>query len=137
MQEPLSLFSLLMTIGLLIGGIAAYRHGFIRTANEIQERVIHALQSEIQAMQERISDLEQDNSHLEKIIATICSTLKHYGISITIDGEMVNIQHHSRYPFTCTSRILNKEAEIGHETTQHPPQRRRGRKPAIKPEEQH
>ena len=39
-MEPLSLINLLITLCLLVGGVAAYRHGFARTANEVQERVI-------------------------------------------------------------------------------------------------
>jgi hypothetical protein len=85
------LLNLLISSFLVIGGFIAYRHGFARTVNEVQERVINALQNELQTLQDRIKALEQGNRRLEHIIATICSALKARGIHITIDGSMVSI----------------------------------------------
>ena len=63
-MEPLSLINLIITLCLMVGGVAAYRHGFTRTANEVQERVINALQSEIQSLHDRIAALEKENTRL-------------------------------------------------------------------------
>lgn len=91
MSEPLTIVNLFMTICLAIGGIAAYRQGFARASGEVQERVISALQHEIEALHSRINALEKENSRLSYIITTICSALKQRGIHITIDGDVVSI----------------------------------------------
>ena len=105
MVEPLTILNLSMTLCLLIGGIVAYRHGFARTANEVQERVIHALQSEIQALHDRIAALEQENTRLNYTINTICTSLKQRGIHVTIDGDIISI--HGRFDdgYTYNTRI--------------------------------
>lgn len=110
-MESLSLLNLMITICLIIGGIAAYRHGFTRTANEVQGRVISALQSEIQALHDRINALEKENSRLSHTITTICSALKQRGIHIAIDGDMVSI-----HDGTSGSYIYNTRGYDTHES---------------------
>ena len=102
MYNFLSIINLVLAIATVVGGIMAYRHGFTRTANEVQERVIQALNSELQALRVRIESMEQENIRLHQIIATICSALKSRGIAVTIDGDMVNISDESG---TQTERI--------------------------------
>jgi hypothetical protein len=84
-----------LAIATVIGGIMAYRHGFTKTANEVQERVIHALQTELTTLQDRLTELEKANTRLHQVIATICSALKKRGIAVTIEGDMVNISDQS------------------------------------------
>src|SRR5438128_6377287 len=102
MYNFLSILNLVLAIATVIGGIMAYRHGFTRTANEVQERVIHALTSELEALTHRIESMEQENIRLHQIISTICSALKQRGIAVTIQGDMVNISDQSG---TQTERI--------------------------------
>ena len=102
MYNFLSILNLVLAIGTVIGGIMAYRHGFTRTANEVQERVIHALTSELSALTARIESMEKENIRLHQIIATICTALKRRGIAVTIEGDMVNISDQSG---THTERI--------------------------------
>jgi hypothetical protein len=92
MQNFLTVLNLVTTFGLIVGGVLAYHHGFARTANEVQERVIHLLQSEIGALQDRIDALEKENTRLSQVIMTIRTSLKRRGLHITIDGELVNIR---------------------------------------------
>lgn len=91
----LGLLNLLITLGVVIGGFVAYHYGFSHTANEVQDRVIHALESEIQALHDRIAALEKENTRLSQTIATICTALKQSGIRITIDGDIVSIYDYS------------------------------------------
>jgi len=100
----LSVLNLVVTIGLIVGGLLAYQHGFTRTANEVQERVIHALQSEIGALQDRIVALEKENTRLSHVIMTIRTSLKRRGLHITIDGELVSIHDRSGH-LTQATRI--------------------------------
>ena len=95
MPNFLTILNLAATFGLIIGGLLAYHHGFARTANEVQERVIHALQSEIGALQDRIGALEKENTRLSQVIMTIRSSLRRRGLHITIDGELVSIHDRS------------------------------------------
>ena len=92
MQNFLTVLNLVTTFGLIVGGVLAYHHGFARTANEVQERVIHLLQSEIGALQDRIDALEKENTRLSHVIMTIRTSLKRRGLHITIDGELVSIR---------------------------------------------
>jgi len=105
MLEPLSMFNLFMTLCLLIGGVIAYRHGIARTANEVQERVISALQSEMEVLQTRIAALEKENARLSELLATIRSALKRRGIHITIDGDIISISSSPGY----ATRIFGAE----------------------------
>lgn len=137
MFEPLSLLNLLITIGLVIGGVVAYYHGFTRTANEVQERVINALQSEIQMLHDRIATLEQENARLNYIVTTLCSALKQLGIHVTIDGDTVSIHDHNGSGSFHHTRIYGAEASGSQEqneqkprafTAEHKPVRRRSKK---------
>ena len=92
MYNFLSILNLTLAIGTVIGGVMAYRHGFTRTANEVQERVIAALQAELQALTGRVEGMEKENIRLHQIIATICAALKKRGIAVTIEGDIVNIR---------------------------------------------
>ncbi len=91
MLNFLSIVNLVLLIATALGGIMAYRHGWTRTANEVQERVIGALNSELAALTSRIESMEKENIRLHQIIATICTALKQRGIAVTIEGDMVNI----------------------------------------------
>lgn len=95
MTDALSILNLVLCVGLAIGGVAAFRHGFTRTANEVQERVINALESEINALKDRLGELERENARLTQVIAIMRASLRRRGIFVTIDGEMVSIRDRS------------------------------------------
>ena len=116
-MESLSLLNLLITVCLVIGGIAAYRHGFTRTANEVQERVIHALQSEIQSLHDRIEALERENTRLNYVLSTMCTALKQRGLHVTIDGDIVSIQDHRGDSYSYNARIFADGQEPEEQTT--------------------
>lgn len=110
-MEPLSLINMLMTIAITIGGVAAYRHGFTRTANEVQERVINALQSEIRSLHDRIEALEKENTRLGYTLTTMCLALKQRGIHVTIDGDIVSIQDRHGASYTYNTRVHGMQEE--------------------------
>lgn len=83
--------NLVIAVAIVLGGAVAFRYSLNRTANEIQERVIHALQSEIQTLQDRIVALEKDNTRLSQTISIIRTALKQRGMSVTIDGDLISI----------------------------------------------
>jgi uncharacterized protein (UPF0335 family) len=102
MYNFLSILNLALLIATALGGIMAFRHGFTRTANEVQERVINALNSELATLTGRIESMEKENIRLHQTIATICAALKRRGIAVTIQGDLVNISDQSG---TQTERI--------------------------------
>ncbi len=104
MTGILSVLNLVLCLGLAIGGLAAFRHGFTRTANEVQERVINALESEINALKDRLGELEKENARLTQVIATIRLAMRRRGLLVTIDGELVSIRDRAG-KFTQATRI--------------------------------
>jgi hypothetical protein len=104
----LSVISLLLTIGGLLGGFFAFRNGMVRTANEVQERVINALESEINNLRQRLDDMKDENIRLRLIIETICAALKSRGLAVTIDGDMVSI-HDAQGGTTTITHIQERE----------------------------
>lgn len=95
----LSIFNVVMGLGIILGGIVGYRHGFRKTARDleeqaqvIQDRVINALKSEIEMLQNRISTLEKENTRLLALVRLISSALKRRGLSVSIDGDLVSIE---------------------------------------------
>ncbi len=105
MLVPLTLLNFLVTLCVIVGGFVAYRQGFEKTANDVQTRVITALQNEIHALQERITALERENAHLNQIISTLCAALERRGIHIKVDSETVSIHDHLDGSCTSNTRI--------------------------------
>lgn len=91
MENITTYLNLVIAVAIVLGGAVAFRFSLNRTANEIQERVINALKSEIQTLQDRIVALEKDNTRLSQTIAIIRTALKQRGMSVTIDGDLISI----------------------------------------------
>ena len=114
MPNILTILNLVVTLGIIAGGIVAYFHGFARTADEVQERVINAMQHEIDALHDRLTALEKENTRLSQVIMTIRAALKQRGLHITIDGELVSI-HDRAGNLTQTTRIVGSHEQLGKE----------------------
>ncbi len=71
----------------VVGSIVAFKVGIARTATEVQERVINALNSEIKSLTDRIVEVEKENISLKQTMGLIKSALRKRGLSITIDGD--------------------------------------------------
>jgi len=112
MSDILSILNLVLCIGLAVGGFAAFRHGFTRTANEVQERVIHALESEISALKDRLDELEKENARLTHVIATIRVAMRRRGFLVSVAGELVSIRDRAG-KLTQTTRIRGSQSEEG------------------------
>jgi F0F1-type ATP synthase membrane subunit a len=92
LYNVISIISIMLTICTILGGIWAFHNGAARTATEVQERVINALETELTAMREKMESITKENMRLSHTIATICAALKSRGIVISIDGDMVSIK---------------------------------------------
>lgn len=133
MFEPLALLNTLITLCLIIGGFVAYRHGFAQTANEVQERVINALQNEIQTLHDRIVVLEKENTHLNQLLTTLCATLKRRGVHVSVEGDAVSIHDNSAGLYTCNMHEQESEETIEARPTK---ARKRTRKHPLNMEEE-
>ncbi|WP_126598576.1 hypothetical protein [Dictyobacter aurantiacus] len=107
MMDVLNVVNLVLTVGGIVGGLLAYRGGMARTANEIQERVIAALESELTGMRARLEDMKAENTRLSLIIDTICVALRRRGIAVSIDGDMVSIS--DDHGASTTTRIQEEQ----------------------------
>lgn len=87
----IGIMNFLMLFGLVFGTFMSWRNGKMATANEVQDRVINALQHQIDSLQDRLSAQEKENARQGQIINTIKSALKQRGLSVTIDGDLVSI----------------------------------------------
>lgn len=85
----LSIVNLLFLIGGSIGAILFTRRGRKVEIVHIQDETIVALEQQIKAIKDKLTDLERDKFRLQQIIETIQAALLKRGIHVTIDGDLV------------------------------------------------
>ena len=102
----LSILNFLLVIGATAGGIASFRHGFAKTAQEVQAHVIEALKFELEALYAKIATLESDHEKLQSIYDKLIESLERQGIYVTIQGDMLHIINKTT-GFKQKSRISN------------------------------
>lgn len=108
---------LVIMLATIVGGIVAYRATMHRTkreieknATEVQERVISALQAEINSLKDKIAELERENTLHKQTLGLIKSALRRRGLSITIDGDLVTIGDANNGTSHTTGRIQGSQA---------------------------
>src|SRR5690242_21081685 len=89
--STLSIINAILTIAGLVGGYWAFKAGINRSASEIQEHVINAMEQEISVLRDRLEDLATENKRLEQVIYTLCEALKKRGLVVIIEGSMVTV----------------------------------------------
>jgi hypothetical protein len=77
--------------GLLAVFVMAFRNGRNTNLTTIQEQTITALQTQINSLKDKISELEKENTLQGHLIDLITSALKKKGMIVTIDGDMITI----------------------------------------------
>jgi hypothetical protein len=107
----ISIISMRLTVAGILGGILAFKNGFTRTANEVQERVINALQQEISVLHMRLTDLEAENRRLDQVLITLCEALKKRGIVVSIDGSLVTVTDGNTTHSMRIKGVQGKEAQ--------------------------
>lgn len=87
-------------IAVVVGAIVLGRNTARQTASDAQKNAIDAMQSELETLRGRIDDLKEENVRQKEetarqklIVETICAALKAEGMVITVQGEMIHIQH--------------------------------------------
>jgi hypothetical protein len=84
----LTIISLLLALGAIVGNILAYMKS---SKGQIQERAINAMEKELDLLHSRIDDMERENQRLEQIIATICEALQKRGLHVSVEGHIVTV----------------------------------------------
>jgi cell division protein FtsB len=106
MDNLFSTLNIVLTLATIVAGLLAYRSSITRAANEVQERVIAALETEITTMRDKLDDMKAENTRLRVTIETICAALRSRGMAVTIDGDMVSIKDSSGS--STTARIMEE-----------------------------
>ncbi len=84
----LTVVSLLLALGAIVGNILAYMKS---SRGQIQERAINAMEKELDLLRSRLDDMERENERLEQIIATICEALQKRGLNVSVEGHIVTV----------------------------------------------
>lgn len=92
----LPVLNIVLAIGLVIGGFFALRKGYSREAGEAQERLIGALEKEIDHLRREVDDLKRERSTQDNVIKTIRYLLKQYGLKVVIAGDLVTLDDGSK-----------------------------------------
>ncbi len=69
-----------------VAGWAAWKKTVASTSQEIYERVAQAYKAEVEALQERMRLLEQENEGLRRLLETIKRSLARRGLRVTQEG---------------------------------------------------
>ena len=88
--------NILLTVGLTIGGIFAFRRGYSKEIGERQAGLIKTLKDEVAVLTDKVSDLEKERATQDRVIATIRYALRQYNLKITIAGDFVTINDNGK-----------------------------------------
>jgi outer membrane protein TolC len=69
-----------------VAGWAAWKKTVASTSQEIYQRVAQAYKAEVEALQERMRLLEEENQGLRRLLETIKRSLARRGLRVTEDG---------------------------------------------------
>lgn len=115
----LSVISLIVSVGMAIGTVFAFRSGYIQATSSIHEKVIDALQDQVATLEKQLEQQQKRSDRQELEMQAMREALKDEGIYITVDGEKVtikdtrepNVIKHviKRPPNNKTTAIIKKE----------------------------
>ncbi|HEX6778798.1 MAG TPA: hypothetical protein VF099_11395 [Ktedonobacterales bacterium] len=71
-----------------LAGWAAWKKTVASTSQEIYKRVAQAYKAEVEALQERMRLLEQENQSLKALLETIKRSLARRGLRVTEEGRV-------------------------------------------------
>lgn len=94
-----------------IGGAFAFKQSYSKTVSDIQERVIGALNKEIETLNRKIETCEEDITRQQRVIETIQEALKSQGIIIKIDGDIVTIEEAATRKTTVRKTVKRNQGQ--------------------------
>lgn len=87
----LPVFSIIISIFVVVGGFVAFRSGFFKQSSEIQEQTINALKTRVDTLESQAEADAKEIKRLRTIINTVRYALKRKGMLIEIEGEYVTL----------------------------------------------
>lgn len=84
--DVLSWVNAVMVLLVALAGWAAWKKTIASTSQEIYQRVAEAYKAEVEALQERMRLLEQENEGLRRLLETIKRQLSRRGLRVTEEG---------------------------------------------------
>lgn len=87
----LPIFSVIISIGVAIGGFAALRSGFFKQNAEIQDQTISALKTRLDTLEKQAESDAKELARLRQQLKTVRIALERRGLHIEIDGDTVTI----------------------------------------------
>jgi len=93
MNNLITILNIVLSAATILGGVGAYKFGFHRAVSEVQERVISALETELNEIRTQLADVKKENIRLNHTLDTIIAALAKNGTYITISGDMITIEN--------------------------------------------
>lgn len=87
----LPIFSIVISILVVVGGYIAFRSGFFKQSSEIQSQTIDALKTRVDTLESQAISDAQEIKRLRTVINTVRFALKRKGILIEIEGEYITL----------------------------------------------
>lgn len=89
----LAIANFLFVVAGIGGGWLVLRSSLAKSKDEVQARVLQALQTENELLRSRVERVEKENNRLGTLIQTLIAMLKKsQHIEIEIDGEIITIR---------------------------------------------
>jgi len=92
LNGALPILQAVFVLAAVVGGVFVFRSTKRTGIIQIQNDTIAAMQQQIDALKSGQDTLQKENSHLHYVIETISEALKHKGILITVNGEMITLE---------------------------------------------
>lgn len=113
-SDFLPLLSTLLSIGAAVGGVLAFKRSRSKEAQEIEARVIVALEKEVKVLRDKIEDLEKERATQDSVISTIRYALTKYNLTITIADGFVTLENQrGQRKITPIREHVNDEIDAG------------------------
>lgn len=87
----LPVFSIALSLFVIIGGFVAFRQGFSKQSSEIQDQTINALRTRVETLEGQVESDEKELRRLRQVLETVKHALKRRGLHIEIEGEFVTL----------------------------------------------
>ncbi len=87
----LPVFSIVISLAIVVGGFVAFRQGFFKQSSEIQGQTIDALKIRVETLESQVESDEKELDRLRQLISTIRHALARRGLRIEIQGTFVTL----------------------------------------------
>jgi len=90
-NQFLPVFSIALTLCVIVGGWIAFRQGFGKQSSEIQDQTINALKTRVETLEGQVDSDTRELTRLRQILNTVRQALRRRGLHIEIEGEFVTL----------------------------------------------